>query len=145
MDPKVGAAVIISHSNGMSLLFEEGTRSNAISANGTTIDKKRSLPLIDDLNGPEVALLYIFACNAAHQELLEQEGTNVAEAFADLANVDIVYAYDGSVGFGIPVLNPDFAPRLALNQLGYFDVYSNFDIPYKLGVPSGLQKYDGDE
>ena len=145
MDPKTGAAVIISHSNGMSLLFEEGTRSNAISANGTTIDKKRSLPRISDLKGPEIALLYILACNAAHQELLEHKGTNVADAFADLPNVDTVYAYDGSVGFGIPNLNSDFAPRLAFDQSGYFEVYSNFDIPYRLGFPSGIQEYDGDE
>lgn len=145
MDPKTGAAVIISHSNGMSLLFEEGTHSNAISANGTTIDKKSSLLRISDLKGPKIPLLCIIACNAAHQELLEYKGTNVADAFADLSNVDTVYAYDGSVGFGIPVLSPDFSPRLAFDQSGYFEIYNNFDIPYRLGFPSGIQEYDGKE
>ena len=142
MDPKTGAAVIISHSNGMSLLFEDGTKTNALSASGRAIDKKTALPKIGDLKGPELALLYILACNAGHQELLTHEGTNVADAFRDLPNVDKVYAYDGSVGFGIPYLSPDLAPRLALDQRGYFSVYSNFDIPYEFGLPSGQLLYD---
>lgn len=145
MDAKTGAAVIISHSNGMSLLFEEGTRANALSANGKSIDGKRTLPKISDLNGPDVALLYILACNAAHEELLATKGTNVADAFRDLSSVDTVYAYDGSVGFGVPALSEDLAPRLALDQKGYFSVYHNFDIPYKLGFPSGLQEYDSED
>ena len=142
MDPKSGAAVILSHSNGMSLLFQEGTKTNAIGATGRTINNKASLMKISDLKGPDLALLYILACNAGHQELLKYEGTNVADAFRDLPNVDKVYAYDGSVGFGIPNINPNLAPRLALDQRGYFSVYSNFDIPYEFGLPSGQLLYD---
>lgn len=144
MDPKVGAAVIISHSNGMSLLFEEGTRSNALSANGKTIDGKAMLPLISELEGPDLAFLYILACNADHQELFSYKGTNVADAFRDLPNVDTVYAYDGSIGFGIPDFSPDFEPRLAFDQSGYFAVYRNYDIPYQFGLPSGQLTYESE-
>lgn len=142
MDPKAGAAVILSHSNGMSLLFQEGTKTNAISATGRTINDKSSLMKISDLKGPELAFLYILACNAGHQELLKYKGTNVADAFRDLPNVDKVYAYDGSVGFGIPFISADLNPRLALDQNGYFAVFNNFDIPYKLNNPSGQLLYD---
>ena len=146
MGPKTGAAVIISHCNGMSLIFEEGTHTNAMSATGLAMDDKTALSSISSLEGPEVAVLYLYACNAAHEELLEQEGTNVADAFRDLANVDTVYAYDGSVGFGIPWLRgAKLDPRLALNQSGYLNVYKNFGIPYELGLPSGLQRYDSDD
>ncbi|HWR31685.1 MAG TPA: hypothetical protein VN631_17850 [Negativicutes bacterium] len=142
MDPKTGAAVIISHSNGMSLLFQEGTKTNAIGATGRTINDKASLMKISDLKGPELGLVYILACNAGHQELLKYVGTNVADAFRDLPNVDKVYAYDGSVGFGIPIISSDLAPRLALDQNGYYAVFDNFDIPNEHGNPSGQILYD---
>jgi len=144
MDPKTGAAVIISHSNGMSLLFEEGTHSNAISAIGKNT-AGQTIPSISNLKGPDIGLLYLYACNAGHEELLQDQGINVAQAFVDLPNIDTVYAYDGSVGFGIPDLSPDFEPRLAFDQSGYFEVYNNFDIPYRLGFPSGIQEYNGNE
>jgi hypothetical protein len=142
MDPKTGAAVILSYSNGMSLLFQEGTKTNAIGATGRTIDNNASLMKISDLKGPNLAFLYILACNAGHQELLKFKGTNVADAFRELPNVDKVYAYDGSVGFGIPYISPELTPRLALDQKGYFSIYSNFNIPYEFGLPSGQLLYN---
>lgn len=91
-------------------------------------------------------MLYLYACNAAHEELLKYGGTNAADAFRDLDNVDTVYAYDGSVGFGIPLFDEhNLKPRLALDQSGYFKVYSNFELPYPAGTPSGLQRYDSED
>ncbi len=146
MDPKTGAAVIISHCNGMSLIFEENSSTNAISATGKAMNDKTVLPAIRDLEGPEIAALYLYTCNAAHEELLKYEGTNVADAFRDLDNVDTVYAYDGSAGFGVPLFNKhNLKPRLALDQSGYFKVYSNFGLPYPVGTPSGLQRYDSED
>jgi hypothetical protein len=146
MDPKTTTAVIISHSNGMSLIFEEGSPTNAISAIGKNIENDL-IPAIGSLSGPEIANLYIYACNAGHEELLAQAGTNVADAFRDLANVDTVYAFDGSVGFGPSALvRPDYQPRLS-NKQNYDTVFSNFKIPDTLGKsgPSGFLEYDSDD
>ncbi len=147
MDPKTTTAVIISHCNGMSLIFEHNSKTNAISANGLAKDDKTKLPPISGLNGPEIAELYIYACNAGVEELLASRGTNVADAFRDLANVDTVYAYDGSVGFGPPsIFRTTYEPRLSYEQ-NYDDVFTNFSIPAEYGKSgaSGFLEYDSDD
>jgi len=146
MDPKTTTAVVLSHSNGMSLIFEHDSSTNAISATGRN-RKKEKIFSIKDLNGPEIAELYIYACNAGHEELLASEGTNVADAFRDLVNVDTVYAFDGSVSFGPPcIFRTTFEPRLS-NAQSYDDVFSWFNIPDTYGEsgPSGLLEYQSDD
>lgn len=145
MDPKTTTAVVLSHSNGMSLIFEKGSSTNAISAIGRNREDK-IVNSIKDLSGPEIAELYIYACNAGHEELLASEGTNVADAFRDLANVDTAYAFDGSVGFGPScLLRTTFEPRLS-NTQSYDDVFSWFNIPDTYGESgaSGLLEYRSD-
>ena len=147
MDPKTTTAVVLSHSNGMSLIFEENSKTNAISATGLAKDRTTKLAAVSDLSGPEIAELYIYACNAGHEELLASEGTNVADAFRDLANVDTVYAFDGSVGFGPSCLfRTTYEPRLS-NAQSYDDVFSWFNIPASLGESgaSGLLEYQSDD
>ncbi len=149
MSPKTGAAVIISHSNGMSLIFEHNSTTNAISATGLG-SKNNILPSIGDLHGPDVGILYLYACNAGHEELFQEKGINVAAAFSDLSTVDTVFAYDGSVGFGIPILRdifPDFFldPRLASDQDSYYDIYKKFGLSSEIGTPSGLIEYTDDD
>ena len=144
MDPKTAAAVIISHCNGMSLIFEEGSSTNAISATGFG-RKNNVLPSISSLEGPDVDEVYLYACNAGHEELLEEKGTNVADAFRDLPNIDTVYAYDGSVGFGIPIIRTLFPdtlfPHFSGEQDGYYDVFKNFNLSNEGASPSGLEIY----
>ena len=146
MDPKTTTAVVISHCNGMSLIFENNSSTNAMSATG----KNRSgvnIPSISELTGPEIAELYIYSCNAGHEEFLASEGTNVADAFRDLSNVDTVFAFDGSVGFGPPALfRTTYEPRLSHEQ-SYDDVFSWFSIPdgYGESGASGLLEYDSDD
>jgi len=59
--------------------------------------------------------------------------------------VDTVYAYDGSVGFGIPILRnifpSAFFPHLSGEQDGYYDVFENFNLSSGTGTPSGQQTY----
>jgi len=145
MDPKTSAAVIISHSNGMSLIFEHDSSSNAISAIGKNT-AGQTIPSISNLKGPDIGLLYLYACNAGHEELLQDKGINVAQAFVDLPNIDTVYAFDGSVGFGIPVIREVFPnnfldPRLAEDQDSYYDIYDKFKLSSSFGEPSGLIEY----
>ena len=64
MDPKTTTAVVISHCNRMSLIFEHDSKTNAISANGYNKDGSIKLPAISGLNGPEIMVLYLYACNA---------------------------------------------------------------------------------
>ena len=147
MDPKTTTAVVISHCNGMSLIFEDNSKTNAISATGFAKDKKTKLPAISELSGPEIAELYIYACNAGHEELLANKGTNVADAFRDLSSVDTVYAFDGSVSFGPPALfRTTFEPRLSHEQ-SYDDVFAWFQIPGSYGESgaSGLLEYDSED
>ena len=145
MDPKTGAAVIISHSNGMSLIFEHDSSTNAISASGKNT-AGNTIPSISNLKGPDIGLLYLYACNAGHEELVKDRGTNVAQAFVDLPNIDTVYAYDGSVGFGIPVIRDLFPndfldPRLAEDQESYYEIYEKFGLTSTVGNPSGMIEY----
>ena len=147
MDPKTTTAVVISHCNGMSLIFEEKSKTNAISATGYNKDETIALPSISGLNGPEITALYLYACNAGIEELLAYRGTNVADAFRDLPNVDTVYAFDGSVGFGPPsIFRTTYEPRLSHEQ-NYDDVFTNFKIPEDYGISgvSGLLKYDSND
>ena len=135
---------MISHCNGMSLIFEHDSKTNAISANGYNKDESMKLPAISGLNGPEIMVLYLYACNAGIEELLAYKGTNVADASRDLPNGDTVYAFDGSVGFGPPsIFRSTFEPRLSHEQ-NYDDVFTGFKIPEEYGVSgeSGLLEYD---
>ncbi|MCE5189867.1 MAG: hypothetical protein LLF75_11910 [Eubacteriales bacterium] len=146
MDPKTTTAVVISHSNGMSLIFEDDSSTNAISATGRNRQNEK-IASIRYLSGPEIAELYIYACNAGHEELLASEGTNVADAFRDLSNVDTVYAFDGSVSFGPSCLfRTTFEPRLS-NAQSYDDVFSWFNIPDAYGEsgPSGLLEFQSED
>ena len=145
MDPKTSAAVIISHSNGMSLIFEHDSSTDAISAVGKNTEGQ-TIPSISSLKGPDIGLLYLYACNAGHEELLQAKGTNVAQAFLDLPNIDTVFAYDGSVGFGLPVIRDIFPnafldPRLAEDQGSYYDIYDKFGLSSSFGDPSGMIEY----
>ena len=56
MDPKTTTAIVISHCNGMSLIFEENSSTNAISATGKN-KAGETIPSIATLNGPEIAAL----------------------------------------------------------------------------------------
>lgn len=146
MDPKTTTAVVISHCNGMSLIFEENSPTNAISA----IGENRAgdpIPSISNLTGPEITAMYLYTCNAGIEELLAHEGTNVADAFRDLASVDTVYAFDGSVGFGPTALfRTTFEPRLSHEQ-NYDKVFSDFNIPESYGKSgaSGFLEYDSED
>ncbi len=145
MDPKTTTAVVISHCNGMSLIFEENSPTNAISAIGKN-KKGATIPSINNLSGPEITALYLYACNAGIEELLAYKDTNVADAFRDLTNVDTVYAFDGSVGFGPATLfRTTFEPRLSHEQ-NYDQVFADFSIPESYGKSgaSGLLKYDSE-
>lgn len=129
----------------MSLIFEHDSSTNAISAVGKNT-QGQAIPSISNLKGPDIGLLYLYACNAGYEELLQDIGTNVAQAFVDLPNIDTVYAYDGSVGFGIPIIRDIFPdvlldPRLAEDQSSYYDIYSKFGLSSSLGEPSGMIEY----
>ncbi len=144
MDPKTTTAIVISHCNGMSLIFKHDSKTNALSATGYNKDGNIKLPSISGLNGPEISSVYLYACNAGIEELMAYKGTNVADAFRDLPNVDTVYAFDGSVGFGPPsIFRSTFEPRLSHEQ-NYDDVFTGFKIPEEYGVSgeSGLLEYD---
>ncbi len=81
--------------------------------------------------------------------MFETAGTNVADAFRDLSNVDTVYAYDGSVGFGIPFLGTNWEnllfPRLSLDQDSYYGMLPSHALPGNSGVPSGLVEYRSED
>lgn len=72
---------------------------------------------------------------------------SVLKVIRDLANVDTVYAFDGSVGFGpATLLRTTFEPRLSHEQ-NYDDVITGFKIPEEYGVSgeSGFLEYDSFE
>jgi len=83
------------------------------------------------------------SCNTGNEMLLKYEGSNVADSLRDLPNVDTVYAFDGSVGFGIPILRGitnSYPPRLSDKQDSYYSIYSrefgfeNAEIPEITGA-----------
>jgi len=129
MSDAVDTAIIISHCNGMSLIFgDEEDRDNAISANGMNISGDE-IPAIADLLPKDVRKLYLLACNSGHKELLSEMGTNVGDAFRDLGSIGTVYAYDGSVGFGFPSLEDELGywPRLAKDQSSFYNMHKTFE------------------
>ena len=84
------------------------------------------------------------SCNSGHTDLFDDVGTNAAATFAQMQTIANVYAYDGSVSFGTPIIrvfSGNYSARLSNNQDSYPAVYTNFGINMPAGSPKGLFRY----
>ena len=131
---------IFSHGNGMSLIFENG---KGISATGFDRNDQR-IHAIGELDRKQIGSLYLMSCNSGHTDLFDAAGINAAAAFAEMGTIGNVYAYDGSVSFGTPIIrvfSGNYSARLSNNQDSYPAVYTNFGINMPAGSPKGLFRY----
>ena len=141
-DEYIKDVYILSHGNGMSLIFQGG---QGISGNGRNI-RGQSIDAIGDLGTKRIWSLHLLSCNSGHTDLFDDVGTNAAAAFAQMQTIANVYAYDGSVSFGRPLTRAwtgDYEARLAILQHSYLDVYRNFGLSYDriIGMRRGLYRY----
>ena len=141
------SVMLLVHSNGKSLIFEDGSSSEAISIDG----KNRDGDLIGDITSlpaPTVYSLTLYSCNTGNLDLMESNSgkPNIAQAFLSLGSISQVTAYDGNVGFGkdgfvgniITALTGDYYPRQSNNQEQFVE-YSGTE-----RAPEGAVVYNQD-
>ena len=118
---------IFCHSNGMSLIFQDG---HGIGATGKNRDGTPSMGgAISELTPVQIDALYLMCCNAGHLGLYKEKGINVASAFYDLGSIAKVHAYDGNMAFGNGE-DDNYDDRLSNTQWSYRTMYSKFGLSF---------------
>jgi len=96
----------------------------------------------------------LLSCNTSNESLYDYQGTNVSDTFRDKPNINRVYGFDGSMGFGeskrsvLP--NAALYPRLSNKQDRYYSIndkykkYLTFEEDDVFLEPSGLYLYDSE-
>lgn len=149
---------IYSHGNNKELIFEEGSNTNAISADGEN-KHWHKIHGVSELKDKKIKKdLTILACNAGHYGSYRfYDYKNFASAISKKVD-GIVYAYDGNVSFG---WNPfmligledksidlKYQSRLSQNQKGYSDINEDTKMDKKVAKktkPMGKLKYSNGE
>lgn len=144
--------MILSHSSERSLIFEQGSSTEAYSVNGKNLSNG-SIGNITKLDGKDINSLIILSCNAGN--IAQATGTalssntkdqgNVAQAFLKVDGIDHVIAYDGNLGYGydgigsiITTILGNYYPRES-NDQSLFHEISGGD-----AVPQGAVQYNSD-
>ena len=63
---------------------------------------------IGELDRKQIGSLYLMSCNSGHTDLFDAAGINARGSFAEIGDNRNVYAYDGSVSFGTPIIRVVF-------------------------------------
>ena len=92
---------IYTHGNPTTLIFQEGSYTEAINISGKN-SKGDKIPKVDDLTEKPINELNIYACNAGNYLEYFHTGTNIAAEFSKKTQGGVTYAFDGNVAFGTP-------------------------------------------
>ena len=129
------------HSNGYSLIFEEGSPTEAASVSGYN-SKNKIIGNLATLDHKAIDTLYLYACNSGNIHIAES-GDGIGEVLIEVTGGSVI-GVDGELAYGAPsFFVPDkynrFFPRLSQNQDGFYEL-SGED-----ASPSGFVEYrDGE-
>lgn len=140
--------MIIAHTNFHSILFEHEAATNALSTNGLGFNNQQLDGDISSLNRKTIETLTIHGCNSGLIEAanIARYGYSLHHAFFNNNDVNIVHAWDGSVGFGpsgfVGVLNDlgfgdtNYNARLSNKQKSIYSHLDRLNQPHR--KPTGL-------
>jgi len=142
MPYSVDTVVIITHGNWRNLILKEGTSTEALSIDGKN-SKGDPIGDLRKLEHKSINNFYLYSCNAGLVEdfYLGKDKANVASVLASINDRGYVYAYDGNVGFGIPVIRDitgNYSARLSYDQDRFYDRIDDYGVDRD---PVGLLKW----
>ena len=119
------------HSNGKSLIFEEGSPTEAASVNGQN-EEDKPIGNLAELDHKSIDTLYLYACNSGNIDLAEK-GDGIAELMSTITGGSVI-GVDGELAYGAPSAFVSdeynvFFPRLSQDQGGYHNYSGKFDSP----------------
>lgn len=126
------------HSNGKSLIFEEGTSTEAYSVDGWNLDNTVELGNLSTLSPKDIETLYIYACNSGNTRKAKY-GDGIAEVMSKVTAGSVI-GVDGSLSYGAPDSLVDdehniYFPRSSFEQSGTGLFH----------IPKGLVEYNNGE
>lgn len=135
------------HSNGKSLIFEDGSTTEAYSVNGENIYGD-PIGNIKNLDKKTIGMLYIYGCNSGQVSRASDDKNNpgnVAQAFSGRVTGSVI-GVDGELAYGAFIAQDEYDiyfPRLSNDQGTFLGSHDIFGL---LSDPAGFVEYkDGEE
>ena len=151
MDDSVDTVYIFTHGTERMLQFEDGSNHNALTINGKNrVGDDNVAGDLHDLKAKDISELYIQACNCGHVGALSDplsNNENVASIFSNKIGDGTVYAWDGSVAYGVEgalsIFNflYGYSARLSNKQGHFEDLISAQNSTYTERDPYGQVIY----
>lgn len=137
---------IYTHSNPNTLIFVNGTYTEAINISGKN-SRGDNIPKVSDLPDKDINELNIYGCNAGNYLTYFYEGNNIAAEFSKKTQGGVTYAYDGNVAFGTPKWkfwkpNTGYVDRLSTSQKSFKEIRALYHSHVK---PKGKLAFIGGE
>ena len=139
----INKVIIYSHGNERSIIFEDGSSTNAISVDG----KNRggdNIGNITDLQQKTINTLILNSCDAGNIVAAESRWGNVAQVFKRNNEIGKVIAWDGSISFGNPFtswITGDYTSRLSRDQSSFYVINAIYGVTDKSIKPIGQTKF----
>lgn len=145
--PGVSEVYMLFHSNGNSLIFEDGSFTEAYSADGKN-SRHEPIGDIRDLDKKTIGMLYIYGCNSGQVSRASDDKNNpgnVAQAFSGRVTGSVI-GVDGELAYGAFIAQDEYDiyfPRLSVDQgdfpksHDFFGFFSAGFVEYEDGAEVG--------